>query len=205
MKSAKRTPLLVLALMLALCLNACGLSGPDMPMEFTIDGHTVALGVTTTGEMAGWGWDVAFTGSQNEIREDAKYVACYYTISKADGSGNEFWVTVYVPFQKNMSGNYVDFSAEEKQSLTEGVVCRVDVRRDASQNFEITYNGVNLQDITWAKAGEWGAKENEDAYPKTYEMDAAQGSLEFKKSYTDDEMGELIVTMHSNAFAKLQK
>ena len=84
-------------------------------------------------------------------------------------------------------------------------MCRVDVRRDASQNFEITYNGVNLQDITWAKAGEWGAKENEDAYPKTYEMDAAQGSLKFNKSYTDDEMGELIVTMHSNAFAKLQK
>ena len=75
MKAAKRIVLLVLALTLALAMSAC--SGPDMPMEFTIDGHAVVLGKTTTGEMAGWGWEVAFTGSQNEIREDAKYVACY--------------------------------------------------------------------------------------------------------------------------------
>jgi len=205
MKSMKRILLLMLTLAIALSLSACGIGGPEMPMEFTIDGHTVALGTTTTGEMAGWGWDVAFTGSQNEIREDAKYVACYYTVSKAEGSGNEFWVTVYVPFQKNVQGDYVDFSAEEKQSLTEGVVCRVSVRKDASRNFDISYNGANLQDITWAKAEEWGAKEDESAYPKTCEMDAAQGSLKFKKSYTDEEMGELTVTMNTNAFAKLQK
>ena len=205
MKPVKCITLLSLALTIVLSLSACGPSGPDMPMEFTIDGHTVALGTTTTGEMAGWGWDVAFTGSQNEIREDAKYVACYYTISKADGSGNTFWVTVYVPFQKNISGDYVDFSSEETQSLTEGVVCRLNVRKDSAKNFDISYNGVNLQDITWAKAEEWGAKENEEKYPKTYEMDAAQGSLTFEKSYTDDEMGELTVTMDTNAFSKLQK
>lgn len=203
MKAAKRIVLLVLALTLALAMSAC--SGPDMPMEFTIDGHAVVLGKTTTGEMAGWGWEVAFTGSQNEIREDAKYVACYYEISKAEGSGNTFWATVYVPFQKNMSGSYVDFSAEEEQSLTDGVLCRVDVRKDASRNFDISYNGVNLQDITWDKAGEWGAKENGEKYPKTYELDAAQGSLVFEKSYTDEELGELTVTMNTNAFAKLQK
>ena len=203
MKAAKRIVLLVLALTLALAMSAC--SGPDMPMEFTIDGHAVVLGKTTTGEMAGWGWEVAFTGSQNEIREDAKYVACYSEISKGEGSGNTFWATVYVPFQKNMSGSYVDFSAEEEQSLTEGVLCRVDVRKDASRNFDISYNGVNLQDITWDKAGEWGAKENGEKYPKTYELDAAQGSLVFEKSYTDEELGELTVTMNTNAFAKLQK
>lgn len=205
MRPVKRITLLILALTMVWSLAACGASGPEMPMEFTIDGHTVALGATTTGEMAGWGWDVAFTGTQNEIREDAKYVACYYTVSKADGSGNEFWATVYVPFQKNTSGNYVDFTAEEKQSLTEGVLCRVSVRKDASRNFEISYNGVDLQDITWAKAEEWGAKESEDKYPKTCEMDAAQGSLKFEKSYTDDEVGELTVTMDTNSFAKLQK
>lgn len=205
MKPVTRIALLVLALLLASGLSACGFSKPDMPMEFTIDGHTVALGTTTTGEMADWGWDVAFTGSQNEIREDAKYVACYYTISKADGSGNSFWVTVYVPFQKNTSGNYVDLSAEEKQSLTEGVVCRVNVRKDASENFDISYNGVDIQDITWATAEEWGAKEVEDKYPKTCEMEAAQGSLKFEKSYTDDEMGELTVIMNTASFAKLQK
>jgi len=205
MKPAKRIILPVLGLAMALLLGACGAAGADMPMEFTIDGHTVALGVTTTGEMAGWGWDVAFTGSQNEIREDAKYVACYYTVSKAEGSGNEFWVSVYVPFQKNVEGNFVDLSAEEKQSLTEGVVCRVDVRKDACENFDITYNGMNIQDITWSTAEEWGAEEEEGAYPKTYKLAAAQGSVKFEKSYTDDEMGELTVSMNLGAFTKLQK
>jgi len=190
---------------LSLSLNSCAASGPDMPMELSIDGHTVALGKTTTAEMSSWGWDVAFTGSQREIREDSKYVACYYSISKAEDAGNEFSATVFVPFQKNIDGNYVDFSAEETQSQTEGVVCRVNVRKDSAENFDVSYNGVNLQDITWATAEEWGAKESEDTSRKTYEMAVAQGSLKFEESYTDDELGELAVSMNVGSFAKLQK
>ena len=75
MKFVKRAVVLTLALALALCLAACGMGKPDMPMEVTVNDHTIALGQTTTGDMAGWGWQVDFTGSQNEIYEDAKYVA----------------------------------------------------------------------------------------------------------------------------------
>jgi len=205
MKLTKRVSLLVLALALVAGLTGCGASKPEMPMEVTFDDHTVVLGATTTGEMTEWGWDVAFTGSQNEIQEDAKYVACYYTISKGEGAGNEFWVTVYVPFQKNVDGRYVDFSAEEKMSLTEGVVCRVNARKSAAENFTVTYNGTNLQDMTWTTAEEWGAVEEEGASRKAYKIDAAQGAVTFEKSYTDDEMGELEVSMYTNAFDKLQK
>ena len=97
MNLIKRATLLTLALVMALGLTACeGMGKPDMPMEITMDDHTVVLGKTTTGEMAGWGWELEFNGSQNEIREDAKYVACYYTIRKGEGSGNQFSVSVWV-------------------------------------------------------------------------------------------------------------
>lgn len=216
MNLIKRVSLLTLSLALVLGLTSCdalsslgiGVSKPEMPMEITFDDHTVVLGKTTTAEMAGWGWDVAFTGSQNEIREDAKYVACYYTISKEAGrSGSEFWVTVWVPFQKNMVGDRgVDFSEEEKMSKTEGIVCRVEMRKDASENFKITYNGMDYQDLTWEDVEEWGAVKDEDAYPTTYHMDIAQGALKFEKGYTsEEEPGKLTLTMDSNAFSKLQK
>ncbi|MDE6589144.1 MAG: hypothetical protein K2K53_02100 [Oscillospiraceae bacterium] len=204
----KRAVLLTLALALALGLTACGASKPDMPMEATFDGHTVALGKTTTAEMAGWGWNLKFTGTQSEIREDAKYVACYYTVEKNDGrSGDVFWVSVWVPFQKNFQGSRgVDFSEEEKMSRTEGVVCRIEMRKDASENFDITYNGKNYQDLTWADAEEWGAEKDEDAYPTTYNMSVAQGSLKFEKGYTsEDEPGKFTISMNTGAFSKLQK
>ena len=74
MNLIKRATLLTLALVMALGLTACdslGIGKPDMPMEITMDDHTVVLGKTTTAEMAGWGWELEFNGSQNEIREDA--------------------------------------------------------------------------------------------------------------------------------------
>ena len=205
MKRFQHIILLTLSLALALGLTACGASGPDMPMQADIDGHTVVLGQTTTGDMAGWGWEINFTGSQNEIREDAEYVACHFRIDVAEGSGHEFWVSTYVPFQKNISGSYVDFSAEEAQSQTEGVVYRISLRKDAGDELDITYNGMDFQEILWATVEEWGAKKDEDAYPTTYNLDAAQGSFTFEKSYFNDELGEMALTMNTNAFSKLQK
>ena len=212
MNTIKRAALLTLALALVLGLTACdalGLSKPDMPMEMGFDDHTVVLGQTTTAEMAGWGWDVQFTGSQNEISPDAKYVACYYTIRKGEGSGNQFWVTVWVPFQKNFTDStHVDFSEEEKMSKTEGVVCLVNVRKDAAENFKMTYNGVDYQDVTWDMAEEWGAEptERSSEFSPIYKIDAAQGSVTFEKGYTgEDEPGELTISMNSTAFGKLQK
>ena len=207
MNIIKRATLLALALAMALGLAACGPSGPDMPMEATVDGHTIVIGQTTTAEMAGWGWEVEFRSSQNEIRSDAKYVACYYHL-KVDGggAGREFWADVYVPFQKNMVGDRVDLSKEEKESTTDGVVFRLTLRKDAADELSISYNGMDLQDVTWDTAAEWGATVNEDDYGnKDAEMDAAQGTLKFKKSYTDPEVGELTITMDTNSFSKLQK
>ena len=173
-----------------------------------MDDHTVVLGKTTTAEMAGWGWELEFNGSQNEIREDAKYVACHFRIKTEEGSGHEFWVSVYVPFQKNIKGDYVDFSAEEKQSRTEGVVYRVSLRKDAGENIKFTYNGADYHGLTWEDVKAWGAEptERSSEFSPIYELEAAQGTLKFQKGYTgQDEPGEFAVVMNTNAFAKLQK
>ena len=206
MNIIKRITLLALSLLLALGLTSCGASGPEMPMEITVDGKTIVIGQTTTGEMTGWGWEVAFMSSQNEIRSDAKYVACHYHI-KVDGggAGKEFWVSVYVPFQKNISGSRVDLSNEEKESKTAGVVYRVDVRKSAGAKLLISYNGMNLQDITWDTVAEWGAKVDEESYKKSAELAAAQGTLQFEEGYSGGEMNELTLIMSTSAFSKLQK
>ena len=206
MNIIKRVTLPVLALLLALSLASCGASGPDMPMEVTVNGKTIVIGKTTTGEMAGWGWEVAFMNSQSTIASDAKYAACHYHI-KVDGggAGKELWVSVYVPFQKNMSGSRVDLSAEEKESKTAGVVYRVSVRKSAGEKLSISYNGMDLQDITWDIAGEWGAKVDEESYIKNAELAAAKGTLEFKAgSGVNSEVNELNVVMSTSAFSRLQ-
>ena len=206
MNTVKRITLLALSLLLVLGLTSCGASGPDMPMEVTVNGKTIVIGKTTTGEMAGWGWEVAFMSSQDTVSSNAKYVACHYHI-KVDGggAGKEFWVSVYVPFQKHISGSTVDLSNEEKESKTAGVVYRVSVRKSAGSKLDISYNGMNLQDITWDDAVEWGAKVDEESYLKSAELAAAQGTLEFKASSGHgDEMNELNVVMSTGAFSKLQ-
>lgn len=206
MNIVRRVTLLALALLLALGLTACGASGPDMPMEITVNGKTIVIGKTTTGEMADWGWEVAFMSSQSDIRKDAKYVACHYHI-KVDGggAGKEFWVSVYVPFQKNISGSTADLSAEEKESKTAGVVYRVSVRKSAGSKLSISYNGMDLQDITWDTAEGWGAKVDEESYYKSAKLSAAQGTLTFEQSAGEgDEVNELTVVMSTGAFSKLQ-
>ena len=206
MNIIKRVTLPVLSLLLVLSLASCGASGPDMPMEVTVNGKTIVIGKTTTGEMADWGWEVAFMNSQSDIRKDAEYVACHYHI-KVDGggAGQEFWVSVYVPFQKHISGSTADLSNEEKESRTAGVVYRVSVRKSAGNKLSISYNGMDLQDITWDDAEEWGAKVDGESYRKSAKLAAAQGTLTFEQSYSGDEMNELTVTMSTGAFSKLQK
>ena len=207
MNLIKRVILPVLSLLLVLGLASCGASGPDMPMEVTVEGKTIVIGKTTTGEMADWGWEVAFMNSQSDIRKDAKYVACHYNI-KVDGggAGKEFWVSVYVPFQKNISGSTADLSAEEKESRTAGVVYRVSVRKSAGSKLSISYNNMDLQDITWDTAVEWGAKVDEESYKKSAELAAAQGTLTFEAgSGANAEVNELNVVMSTGAFSKLQK
>lgn len=211
MNLIKRVTLLTLSLALILGLSACaGMGKPDMPMEITIDNHAIVLGQTSVTDLAGWGWEVQFRGTQSEIREDAKYVACYFTIRKSEsGSGDQFSVTVWVPFQKNFEGErHVDFSEEEKMAKEGGVVCRVEVRKDAAENFKVVYNGKDYQELTWDDVKEMGAKESErsNAASPIFELEASQGTLQFQKGYTgEDEPGEFHLSMNSNAFSKLQK
>ena len=207
MNLIKRITLLALSLLLALGLTSCGASGPDMPMEVTVNGKTIVIGKTTTGEMAGWGWEVSFMNSQSEVRSDAKYVACHYHV-KVDGggAGKEFWVSVYVPFQKNVVGSRVDLSNEERESKTAGVVYRVDVRKSAGAKLSISYNGMDLQNISWDIVEGWGAKVDEESYKKSAELAAAQGTLQFEAaSGNNGELNELTVIMSTSAFSKLQK
>jgi len=213
MNFLKRATLLTLALLMALGLTACdnlGIGKPDMPMEITIDGHTIALGQTSVNDLADWGWTVKFSGTQNEIKSDAKYVACYFTVRKSEkGSGDQFSVSVWVPFQKNKTDStHVDFSEEEKMAKEGGVVCRVDVRKDAAENFTVVYNGKDYQDLTWDDVKEMGATETQGSneYSPSYKLEVAQGSLNFKKGYTgEDEPGEFGLSMNVGAFSKLQK
>ena len=207
MKIFKRITLLALSLLMLPGLASCGASGPDMPMEVTVNGKTIVIGQTTTGEMAGWGWDAAFMSSQDTIASNAKYVACHYHI-KVDGggAGKEFWASVYVPFQKNIDGSRVDLSAEEKESKTAGVVYRVSVRKSAGEKLSISYNSMDLQDITWDTVEEWGGKVDEESYKKSAELSAAQGTLKFEAgSGVNSEVNELNVVMSTSAFSKLQK
>ena len=205
MNIIKRVVLPALSLLLALGLTSCGAS-PDMPMEITVNGKIILIGRTTTGEMAGWGWEAAFMGAPSEISRDAGYAPFDYHITvDGGGSGREFWVSVYVPFRKNLADGYVDLSAEAEESRTAGMVYRVSVRKSAGDKLDITYNGMDLQDITWDTAAEWGAKvkENGDG-GKEAELTAARGTLTFEKAYTSDKMNELTVTMSDSAFSKLQ-
>ena len=110
-----------------------------------------------------------------------------------------------MPFQKNISGSTADLSAEEKESRTAGVVYRVSVRKSAGEKLDISYNDMDLQDITWDTVGEWGAKVDEESYIKNAELAAARGTLEFKAgSGVNAEVNELNVVMSTGAFSKLQ-
>lgn len=206
MNLIKRVTLLTLALALVLGLTACGASGPDMPMEVTIDGHTIALGQTTMSDLTGLGWKAKLTGAQREIRQNDKYVAFHYNLMvDGGGAGKEFWASVYVPFQGHISGGSADISQEQALAGTEGVVCMVSVRKSAGEDLSISYNGVDLQDITWDTAKEWGATVKKGEYVTSAELAAAQGTLSFAQSSSGKDLNELTVTMNTNAFAKLQK
>ena len=84
------------------------------------------------------------------------------------------------------------------------MVYRVSVRKSAGEKLSISYNGTDLQDITWDTAEEWGAKVDGESYRKSAELAAAQGTLTFEQSYSGGEMNELTVVMDTNSFSKLQ-
>ena len=132
MNHVRRALTLFLSLVLALGLAACGPSGPDMPMEIQIDGDTIALGQATLPDLGRLGWKAKLTGAQREIRAKAKFVGFHYRLERTDGSGVQFWASVYVPFQGKASGGSADISQEQAIAGEEGVLYRVEVRKDAA-------------------------------------------------------------------------
>lgn len=197
MKLRKCLPALILILALALSLTAC--SGAEMPMEAVFDGNTIVLGQTTMQEMTDWGYEVNYAGRQDVAREGDKYIAFHYSLSKS--AGDQFWVSVYVPWS---GGN--DIGKEQSASVTEGVVYAVTLSKSASEKVEVTYNGMNLQDISFDTAKEWGAKQDKEASVVTWDLTAKSGHISFEAEDTfSEELDEVRVSLSRKAFEKMQE
>ena len=199
MRSIKRAALLVLSLALALSLAACGASGPDMPMEAQIDGHTITLGKTTMADMAGWGYEVFSAGRQDVAHDGDKYIYFHYSLSK--GAGDQFWVSVYTPYYGGTNIN-----KEAKEAAQSGIVFAVTLSKSATEKIGAVYNGMDVKDMSFDTAKEWGAKEKEGASKAAWELAAAQGWLTFEaESTSSKEMNSLRVSMNEKTFKAMQK
>lgn len=199
MKHGKRITALALALALALGLTACGASGPDMPMEAVIDGHTVVLGETTMEDLVSWGYEVNSAGRQDVARDGDKYIYFHYSLSK--GAGDQFWVSVYTPYYGGTNIN-----KEASEAAKSGVVFSVTLRKSSTEKISATYNGLDIKDMTWDNAEEWGAKEVEDASRVTWDLAAAQGTLRFEAENTfGEDLYSLRVSMNLKTFTAMQK
>ncbi len=190
--------LIVSVICLLMGLTACA-GGPEMPMELTVDGHTIVLGKTTMKEMTDLGYEVYVTGTPDTIKKDAKYVPFYYSLTK--GVGNEMFVTVCVPW-----GGSADVSAEQASAPSEGIIKRVEVRTSTVEKVAASYNGEEIKELTFEKAIEWGAKQKEDASVKTYEIKAKDGFLKFESENTSGEdFHTFSVELKMDVFEKMQK
>lgn len=193
----KITAFICMSLMM-LMLTACA-SGPEMPMQVTVDGYDIVIGKTTMQDLIDQGYEVNNNGNQDVAKDGDRYISFYYSLDK--GAGHQFWVTVCVPW----SGK-ADISAESAQSATEGIVRSVEVRKSAAEDISVVYNDVELADMSFDNATEWGAKENKDKSVKTYQLTAKQGFLTWEAINTSDqEFNELRVQMSQKEFEKMQE
>ncbi len=193
----KITAFICMCLMM-LMLTACA-SGPEMPMQVTVDGYDIVIGKTTMQDLIDQGYEVNNNGNQDVAKDGDRYISFYYSLDK--GAGHQFWVTVCVPW----SGK-ADISAESAQSATEGIVRSVEVRKSAAEDISVVYNDVELADMSFDNATEWGAKENKDKSVKTYQLTAKQGFLTWEAINTSDqEFNELRVQMSQKEFEKMQE
>lgn len=193
----KITAFICMCLMM-LMLTACA-SGPEMPMQVAVDGYDIVIGKTTMQDLIDQGYEVNNNGNQDVAKDGDRYISFYYSLDK--GAGHQFWVTVCVPW----SGK-ADISAESAQSATEGIVRSVEVRKSAAEDVSVVYNDVELADMSFDNATEWGAKENKDKSVKTYQLTAKQGFLTWEAVNTSDqEFNELRVQMSQKEFEKMQE
>ena len=195
-----KTKLLTLLCTLGLMLGLTGCGGQDLPMEATFDGYTVVLGQTTMQDLIDEGYEPHLQSRQDVARDGDKYISFYYSLDK--GAGYQFWVTVCVPW-----GGGADISSETTQSLTEGIVKSVSFPKGSTEKMTATYNGVDIQELSFEYAAdEWGAKQEDDTSKVTWKAPLKRGSLKLEAEDTFEEVFyELTVSLSQKEFENMQK
>lgn len=183
---------------LLLLLTACG-GGPDLPMEATVDGYTIVLGQTTMQDMIDQGYEVHPTGVPDTMKQGDKYIPFYYSLDR--GAGDQVFVTACVPW-----GGSANVREEQKLSLTEGVIKSVTLRLSATEKVEVTYNGMDLSELTFDHAiKEWGAEKDDRTTKTAYKLTAKRGFLRLEAENTfSEEFNALTVQLSQKEFEKMQ-
>ena len=177
----KRKPILLTCLLLLVfCITACA-KKVDLPMEITIDGYTIVLGQTTVKDMMERGYEIHTDAMPDVAHEGDKYIPFYYSLDR--GAGDQIHVTVMAPW----SGES-DISSEQSFAATEGIIKAVSFRLTSVEKVEVTYNGMNVNDLSFDYAQkEWSAKPKDGSTNTRYQVDATRGFVILETAYSSDE------------------
>lgn len=196
----KRKPILLTCLLLLVfCITACA-KKVDLPMEITIDGYTIVLGQTTVKDMMERGYEIHTDAMPDVAHEGDKYIPFYYSLDR--GAGDQIHVTVMAPW----SGES-DISSEQSFVATEGIIKAVSFRLTSVEKVEVTYNGMNVNDLSFDYAQkEWSAKPKDGSTNTRYQVDATRGFVILETAYSsDEEYGALNIQLTEKEFEKMQE
>lgn len=196
----KRKPILLTCLLLLVfCITACA-KKVDLPMEITIDGYTIVLGQTTVKDMMERGYEIHTDAMPDVAHEGDKYIPFYYSLDR--GAGDQIHVTVMAPW----SGES-DISSEQSFAATEGIIKAVSFRLTSVEKVEVTYNGMNVNDLSFDYAQkEWGARPKDGSTNTRYQVDATRGFVILETAYSsDEEYGALNIQLTEKEFEKMQE
>ena len=196
----KRKPILLTCLLLLVfCITACA-KKVDLPMEITIDGYTIVLGQTTVKDMMERGYEIHTDAMPDVAHEGDKYIPFYYSLDR--GAGDKIHVTVMAPW----SGES-DISSEQSFAATEGIIKAVSFRLTSVEKVEVTYNGMNVNDLSFDYAQkEWSAKPKDGSTNTRYQVDATRGFVILETAYSsDEEYGALNIQLTEKEFEKMQE
>lgn len=185
----KRFTAVLLMLIMTFSLAGCGKA--DLPMEVTVDGHTIVLGQTTMQDMIDLGYEVNYTGKDDTAKSGDKYVSFQYSLKKE--AGHQIFVTVCVPW----SGS-TNVSKEADLSATEGIIKTVTLKVGALEKVSVSYNGIDLKDFTFDYAEEWGMKKDERLSNfLAYSVEAKRGFVRLSADGSfSDNFGELTLQIY---------
>lgn len=184
------------AAMLA-ALTACS-AGPDLPMELTMGDTVVTLGQTTMQDLIDLGYEPNLEMVPDTAEVGDEFITFDYSMSR--GAGDQFWVGVCMPWDGD-----TDISQETTDSATQGIVRTVTVTLGSVEDVGATYNGMDVNDISFQYAEEeWGAEVVDESRLR-YEVEARDGLLSLEAEFTgDDTMYRFAVRMYQDVFDKMQ-